>query len=167
MLLNCAIGQDPWESLELKADQTLKEINPDHSLEGLLLELKLQYFGHLMQRIDSLEKTLMPGKIKGKRKRDESVWDGWMALPTQWTWIWANSRRQWRTGKPGMLQSMGSQRIRHDLVTEQQQNHFYMWNLNYGRNKPVFKTNRITDTENRWVVANGEGVKRGGLEVWD
>ena len=47
-------------------------------------------------------------------------WDGWMASPTQWTWLWANSGRWWRTGKPGMLQSMGSQRVRHDLVTEQQ-----------------------------------------------
>ena len=48
-------------------------------------------------------------------------WDGWMALPTQWTWIWANSRRQQRTGKPGVLQSMELQRVRHDWVTEQQQ----------------------------------------------
>ena len=47
-------------------------------------------------------------------------WDDWMASPTQWTWVWANSRRWWRTGKPGVLQSMGSQRDGHDLVTEQQ-----------------------------------------------
>ena len=47
-------------------------------------------------------------------------WDGWMASPTQWTWVWANSGRQWRTGKPGVLQSMGSQRVGHNLVTEQQ-----------------------------------------------
>ena len=47
-------------------------------------------------------------------------WDDWMALPTQWTWVWANSKRQWTTGKPGVLKSMGLQRFRHDLVTEQQ-----------------------------------------------
>ena len=59
----------------------LKEINPDYSLEGLMLKLKLQYFGYLMQRTDSLEKTLMLGKIEG----DDRGGDGWMASPTRWT----------------------------------------------------------------------------------
>ena len=71
----------------------LKEINTEYSLEGLMLKLKLQYFGHLMRRADSLEKTLMPGKINGKRRRGDRGWDGWMASPTQWTWVWASSRR--------------------------------------------------------------------------
>ena len=52
---------------------------------------------------------------------EDRGWDGWMASPTQWTWVWANSGRWWRTGKPSVLQSMGSQRVRHDWVTEQQQ----------------------------------------------
>ena len=52
---------------------------------------------------------------------DDRGWDGWLASLTQWTWVWATSERCWRTGKPGVLQSMGSQRIRHNLVTEQQQ----------------------------------------------
>ena len=94
-----------------------REINPEYSLERLMLELKLQYFGHLMQRPDSLEKTLMLRKIEGRWRRG---WQRmrWLASPTQWTWVWANSRRQWRTGKPGLLQSMGSQRVRHDSVTD-------------------------------------------------
>ena len=54
---------------------------------------------------------------------DDRGWEGWMASPTQWMWVWANSRRWWRTGKPGVLQSMGSQKVGHDLVTEQQQQH--------------------------------------------
>ena len=66
-----------------------KEINPEYSLEGLML--KLQYFGHLMQRANSLEKTLMLGKIEDKRRRSGRGWDGWMASPTHWNWIWANS----------------------------------------------------------------------------
>ena len=61
----------------------LKEINPEYSLEGLMLKLKLQYFGHLMQRADSLEKTLMLGKIEGKRRRQQRI--RWMASLTQWT----------------------------------------------------------------------------------
>ena len=103
-----------------------KEIEPVHpkgnqswiSLEGLMLKLKLQYFGYLTQRIDSLEKTLMLGKIEGRRKGDDRGWHGWMAWPTQWTWVWASSRSWWWTGRPGMLQSMGSQRVGHDWVTK-------------------------------------------------
>ena len=107
----------PWTARQSN-QSILKEISPEYSLEGLMLKLKLQSFGHLMWRADSLEKILMLGKIEGKRRRDDRGWDGWMASPTQWTWIWANSRRQWRTGKPDVLQSMGSQRVRHDLLTE-------------------------------------------------
>ena len=70
MFLNCGTGEDSWESLRLGSNQSiLKEISPEYSLEGLMLKLKLQYFGHLMQRTDSLEKTLMLGKIEGRRRR--------------------------------------------------------------------------------------------------
>ena len=84
----------------------------------LMLKLKLQYFGHLMWRADSLEKTLMLGKIEGGRKRGQRGWDGWMASLTQWAWVWVDSRRWGWTGRPGVLQSMGSQRVGHDWVTE-------------------------------------------------
>ena len=80
-----------------------------------MLKLKLQYFGHRMR----LEKTLMLGNIEGRRSGSRG-WDGSMVSSTQWTWVWANSGRQWKTGKPGMLQSMGLQRVGHDLETEQQ-----------------------------------------------
>ena len=78
--------------------------------------LKLQYFGHLMWRVESLEKTLMLGGIGGKG--DDRGWDGWMASLTWWTWVWVNSGSWWWTGRPGMLQFMGSQRVRHDWATE-------------------------------------------------
>ena len=77
----------------------IKEINPENSLKGLIL--KLQYFGHLMQRADSLEKTLILGNIEAGGKGGDREWDGWMAALTRWTWVWANSRRYWRTGKLG------------------------------------------------------------------
>ena len=70
-----------------------------------------------MWRTDSFEKTLMLGKIEEGRRGDRG-WDGWKASPTQWTWVWVNSRSWWWTGRPGMLQSMGSQRVRHDWATE-------------------------------------------------
>ena len=68
MLLNYGVGEDSWESLGIN-QSILKEINPEYSLERLMLKLKLQYFGHLMQRDDSVEKTLMLGKIEGRRRR--------------------------------------------------------------------------------------------------
>ena len=109
-----------------------KEIKPVNSkgnqfwlfLEGLMLKLKLQYFGHLMGGTDSLEKTLMLRKIKGRRRRGRQrmKWlDGIYSMPTQWKWVWASLGNWWRTGKPGVLQSVGTQRVRHDWATEQQQ----------------------------------------------
>ena len=73
--------------------------------------LKLQYFGYLMWRTDSLEKTLMLGKIEGRRGSGQQRLDG---IIDKWTWVWVSSGRWWRTGKPGVLQSMGSQRVGHD-----------------------------------------------------
>ena len=83
-----------------------------------MLKLKLQYFGHLMLRVDSLEKTLMLGGLGAGGKGDDRGWDGWTASPTRWTWVWVNSRSWWWTGRPGVLQFMGLQRVRHDWATE-------------------------------------------------
>ena len=78
-----------------------------------------QYFGHLMWRADWLEKTPVLGKIGGKRKRGNKwEWDGWMASPTWWTWVWASSSSSWWTGKPGVLQFMGLQRVGYYWGTE-------------------------------------------------
>ena len=82
----------PWTARQ--SDQSiLKEINPEYSLEGLVLKLKLQYFGHLMVRTDSLEKTLMLGKTEVRKRRGQQRMRWIDESPTQWTWIWANSRR--------------------------------------------------------------------------
>ena len=103
----------PWTAR--RSNQSiLKEISPGCSLEGLILKLKLQYFGHLMRRVDSLEKTLMLGGIGGRKRRGwqrfrwlDGITDS-MDLSLSWWW----------TGRPGVLQSMGSQRVGHDWVTE-------------------------------------------------
>ena len=107
----------PWTAR--RSNQSiLKETSPGCSLEGLMLKLKLQHFGHLMWRADSLEKTLMLGKVEGRRKR------GWQrmrwldSITDSWTWVWVNSGSWWWTGRPGVLQSMGSQRVRHDWASE-------------------------------------------------
>ena len=100
----------------------LEEVSPEYSLEGLMLKLKCQHFGHLMQRTDLLEKTLMLGKSEGRRRR------GWqrmrgvdgitnsMDMSLSILWVLVMDREVWC----GVLQSMGSQRVGHDWVTEQQ-----------------------------------------------
>ena len=108
-----------------KSNQSiLREINPVYSLEGLMLKLKLQYFHHLMPTADSLEKSLMLGKIEGRRRRRCQRMRWLMASPMQWTWTWENSRRWWGTGKPGVLQFMGSQWVRPNWVIEK--HHIYI-----------------------------------------
>ena len=91
----------PWTAR--RSNQSiLKEISPGYSLEGLMLKLKLQYSGHLIRRADSFEKTLMVGKIEGRRRRGNNRgWDGWMASPTQWTWVWEDSGSWWLIARPG------------------------------------------------------------------
>ena len=107
----------PWTAR--RSNQSiLKEINLEYSLEGLMMTLKLQSFGHVMWRTNSLEKTLMLGKIEGRKEGDDQEWDEWMASATWWTWVWAGSQNWWWTGKSGVLQSMGSQRVGHDWAAE-------------------------------------------------
>ena len=107
----------PWTAR--RSNQSLlKEISPECSLEGLMLKLKLQYFGHLMQRTDSLKKTLLLGKMKVGGEGDDRGWNDWMASLSQWTWVWVNSGSWWWIGRPGVLQFTGSQRVGHDWATE-------------------------------------------------
>ena len=107
----------PWTAR--RSNQSiLKEISPGCSLERLKLKLKLQYFGHLMWRVDSLEKTLMLGRIEGRRRRGrqkmrwlDGITDSMdMGMVDSGSWCW--------TGRPGVLQFMGSQRVGHDWATE-------------------------------------------------
>ena len=98
----------PWTAR--RSNQSiLKEISHEYTLEGLMLVLNLQYFGHLMQRTDSLEKPWCWERLKAGGEGDDRGWDCQIASPTWWTWVWASSESWWWTGKPGMLQSMGSQ----------------------------------------------------------
>ena len=90
----------------------LKEINPEYSLEGLMLKLKLQYLATWCEELTHWKRPQCWEILKAGEKGDDRGWDGWMASPTRWTWDWASSSSWWWTGRPGVLQSMGSQRVK-------------------------------------------------------
>ena len=106
----------PWTAR--RSNQSILKISHGCSLEGMMLKLKLQYFGHLMWRVDSLRRLWCWEGLGAGGEGDGRGWDGWTASPTQWTWVCVNSGSWWWTGRPGMLWFMGSQRIRHDWATE-------------------------------------------------
>ena len=131
------------KSLESRLDcKEIKPVSPkgNHSwifIGRMMLKLKLQYFGHLIRRTDSLGKTLMLGKTEGRRRRGQQRMRWWMASPTRWTWVWASSESWWWTGKPGMQQSMGLQRVGQNWVTE----------LNWADLSPPHLTNKVWEYE--------------------
>ena len=104
----------PWTA-KISNQSILKEISPEYSLEGLMLKLKLQYFGH--EELTHWKRPWFWERLKAGEE-DDRGWDGWMASPTQWTWVWVDSGSWWWTGRPGVLQFMGSQRDGHDWATE-------------------------------------------------
>ena len=106
----------PWTARRCN-QSILKKISPGCSLEGLMLRLKLQYFGHLIRRVDSLEGTLMLGGIGSRRRRGRRRMR-WLDGITNSMWVWVNSGSWWWTGRSGVLQFMGSQRVGHNWVTE-------------------------------------------------
>ena len=122
------LSRVPWTAR--RSNQSIfKEINPE--LKGLMLKLWLQYFDHLMHK-SCIGKDTDAGKDWRQKEKKTTEDDSWRASLTQWTWILGNSRREWRRGEPGMLQSMGSQRVGHDLATEQLKNQnfdFKFWSL--------------------------------------
>ena len=93
----------------------LKEISPGCSLEGLMLKLKLPTW---CEELTHLKRPRCWERLGAEGEGDDRRWDGWMASLTQWTWVWVNSGNWWWTGRPGVLQSMGSHRAWHDWATE-------------------------------------------------
>ena len=106
----------PWTAR--RSNQSILKISPGCSLEGLILKLKLQYFGHLVQRVDSLKKPWCWEGLGAGGEGDDRGWVGEMASLKLWTWVWMNCRSWWWTERPGVLRFMRSQRVGHDWATE-------------------------------------------------
>ena len=121
MLLNCGVGEDSWESLGLQGDP----ISPSWRKSILNIHWKNWCWSWSSNTSAAWCRKLThwkrPWYWRARGEGDNRGWDGWIASLTQWTWVWTNSGGWWRTGKPTVLQSMGSQRVRQDLATEKQQ----------------------------------------------
>ena len=111
----------PWTARRSNKS-ILKEISPEYSLEGLMLKLKLQYVATWWEKLTHQlwwwERPWCWERLKVGGEGDDRGWDGWMAWPTQWKRVWVDSGCWWWTGRPGVLQFMGSQRVRHGWATE-------------------------------------------------
>ena len=106
----------PWAAR--RSNQSiLKYISAEYSLEGLMLKVKLQSLATWCKELTHWKRPWPWERLKAG-EGDDRRWDGWIVSPTRWTWVRASSESCWRTGKPGMLQSMGLQRVGHDWVTE-------------------------------------------------
>ena len=116
MLLNCGVREDSWESLGLQGDPT------STSKELFIGRTDVEVETPILRLLDAKSwlngKDPHAGNMRAGGERDDRGWDGWMASPTQWTWVCVDSRSWWWTGRPGVLRFMGSQRVGHNWTTE-------------------------------------------------
>ena len=153
MLLNCGVGEDSW-TVRRSNQSILKEISPEYSPEGLMLKLKFQYFGHLTQRTDSWKRPWCWEGLKVGGEGDSRRWDGWMASPTRWSWVWANLGSWWGTGTPGKQQSMESQRVGHDWAAEL---NWTDWNCLF-RRSPTYEPSSCEPSKVQTCVPSTSGM---------
>ena len=122
MLLNCGAGEDSWEYLEQQGDPTSpswrKSVLNIHWTDWCR-SWNSNILATWCEELTHLKRPWCWERLKAGGEGFDRGWDGWMVLPTQWTWVWVNSRSWWWTGKPGVLQSMGSQRVGHDWATDE------------------------------------------------
>ena len=133
MLLNCGVGEDCWESLGLQGDPTSLSLR--RSVLGVhwkdwCWSWSSNPLATWCKELTHLKRPWCWERLRAGEEGDDRRWDGWMASPTQWTWVWVDSRSWWWTGRPGVLQSMGSQSVGHNWATE------VNWEILRIRNKP-------------------------------
>ena len=150
MLLNCGVGEDSWESLGLQGDST----SPSYRRSVLGVHWKDWYWSWNSntlatgcEELTHLKRPWCWERLRARREGDDRGWDGWMASPTQWAWVWVDSGRWWWTGRPAVLRFMGSQRVGHDWATESN------W-TELNSNKKIFKCrlSMLTHLQNTFTV---------------
>ena len=136
MLLNCGVGEDTWESFGLQGDPT----SPSWRRSILGVHWKGWYWSWNSNTLATWCEELPLFKqlwcwegLGAGGEGDDRGWDGWMASPTQWTWVWVDSGSWWWKGRPDVLQFMGSQRVGHDWATELNWTEEYSWFSSAGR----------------------------------
>ena len=150
MLLNCGVGEDPWESLRLQGNPT----SPSLRRSALSVHCKdwcwswnSNTLATWCEELTHLKKPWCWERLRAGGVGDNRGWDGWMASPTQWAWVWVSSGSWWRTGKPGMLQSMGSQRVGHEWATK-----LTDWTTLWGRYYFFSHAIDKDDDTKRWIT---------------
>ena len=123
MFFNCGVGEDSWESLGLQGDQTSQSSRKSvMNIQSWIKDCSWSWNSNILatwwEELTPWKRPWCWKRLKAGGEVDKRGWDGWMASPTQWTWVWVSSGSWWWTGKPGVLQSMGSQRVEHNWVTE-------------------------------------------------
>ena len=121
MLLNCGVGEDSWESFGLQGDPaspSWRKSVLDIHWKDWCWSWNANTLATWCRKLAHLKRPWFEERLKVGGEGDNRGWDGWVASPTQWTWVWVNSESWWWTGRPGVLQFMGSQRVRHDWATE-------------------------------------------------
>ena len=170
MLLDCGVGEDSWESLGLQGDQTSPSKGDQSWIftgrtnaeaEAPILwqpDVKNWLTGKDPDACEELTHWKRPWcweRLKAGGEEDDRGWDGWMASLTQWTWVWTSSRSWWWTGKPGLLQSMGSQRVGHNWATE------LNWTDCFSSNVIYLRMGQGGSGQNLWVQGRRED------DLWD
>ena len=146
MLLNCGVGKDSWESLGLQGDPT----SPFWRRSVLGVHWKVwcwswnsNTLATWYEELTHLKRPWCWKRLRAGGEGHDREWDGWMASPTRWTWVWVDSGSWWWTGRPVVLWFMGSQRVGHDWVTELNWNWSWSWNYKmwlphfFGNNSPL------------------------------
>ena len=134
----------PWTA-KRSNQSILKEISPGCSLEGLMLKLKLQFLATWCEDVTHLKRPWCWEGLRAGGEGDDRAWDGWMASPTQWTWVWVDSGSWWWAWRPGVLQFMGSRRVRHDWAAE----------LNWTMTPHIVSKEEIMNLEPQFLLKEG------------
>ena len=154
MLLNCGVGEDSWESLGLQGDPTSPfwRLVPGVLWKDWCRSWNSNTLATSCEELTHWKRLWCWEGLRAGGEGDDRGWDGWMASPTGWTWVWVNSGSWWWTGRPGMLQFMGSQKVGHYWATELNWTHFLKTRLLSTAYIHCIQCSRLTHSRNVTII---------------